>query len=70
MVAARLVAFGMPFREAHAIRVHLSRLPINRWPEWLQDVGFLAALNARGPLSGAFHWHIRGSKCNALAGMR
>lgn len=66
MVRDRLMHFGMKFTEADALRKHLQHTPINKWSEQLQDVAFLAVLNARGPWSGWRHWYIAGSKCNGL----
>lgn len=68
MVAERLVHFGMGAHDAKRVRVHLASVSIDKWSGTLQDVAFVAALNARGPWSGAHHWHLPGSKCNRLVG--
>ena len=70
MVAKRLRAFGMDPVHATTIRVRLQHTPIHVWSESLQDVGFVAVLNARGPWTGWRHWYLQGSPCNALAGAR
>ncbi|MGI9136397.1 MAG: hypothetical protein ACR2JS_04955, partial [Candidatus Nanopelagicales bacterium] len=70
MISARLRDFGMPGAEARRIRIYLQRTPIHHWSEQLQDVGFIAVLNARGPWSGWRHWYLSGSRCNAIAGAR
>lgn len=63
MVRARLVEHGVPWREARRIRVQLHATPIHRWPERLQDVAFAAVITTPG---GWRHWHLAGSRCNAL----
>ena len=70
MVAARLRDHGMGRAEAKALRIKLQATPIHRWSEDLQDVGFIAVLNARGPWSGWRHWYLAGSPCNSLVGAR
>jgi hypothetical protein len=60
MVADRLVDHGMPHALARTVRQQLQRIPINRWPGVLQDVGALEVL-ARG---GVHHWD--GPGCHHL----
>lgn len=48
------------------LKKHLRATPIKKWEPVYQDVAFAAVLNARGPWSGAKHWHLAGSKCNQL----
>lgn len=62
MVRDRLRRNGMPARQATAVRVMLSGLPIYRWPATYQRVGMAEVLD-RG---GAFHWHLSGSRCEGL----
>lgn len=66
MVADRLRQFGMPAKQARALRVTLQRTPIHKWEERVQDVAFFAVLNAEGPWTGWRHWHLAGSRCNRL----
>ena len=68
MVAERLREFGAGARAARAVRIELQQMTIDRWPAVLQDVAFMAVLNARGKWSGTKHWHLKGSRCNSLAG--
>lgn len=64
MVQARLVRFGMPKREAARIRVTLTRKPIAKWSEVLQDVAHAEVLSHP---HGWRHWYLAGSSCNRLA---
>lgn len=55
--------------ERDALRTVVIRLrakPINQWPRYWQDRAFFTALNYQGPFSGWRHWHLAGSRCNAL----
>lgn len=65
MVADRLRDHGAT--GVKPLRVRLQATPISKWPPIMQDVGFAAVLNARGPWSGWRHWHYPGSACNRLA---
>lgn len=66
MVKDRLEQFGMSHREARKVRIYLSRLHyIHTWPGVYQDIGFNEVVE-RG---GAFHWFLRGSRCDGLAAM-
>lgn len=64
MVAQRLREHG--YTPAKNVRERLLRTPIKRWEPIYQDIGFAAALNARGPWSGWRHWYYPGSRCNGL----
>ena len=66
MVRDRLVKFGAPKQTANKILTHLKATPINHWEPQFQNIGFVAALNARGKWSGAHHWIVTGSRCNRL----
>lgn len=66
MIAARLRHFGMSAVAAKRVRVTLQRTPIHKWDERIQDIGFVAVLNARGPWTGWRHWELTGSPCNTL----
>jgi len=65
MVAARLKEHGLSKDAARRIQKTLQSRSIKNWEPIYQDIGFAAALNAKGPWSGAGHWHHPGS-CNAL----
>lgn len=41
----------------------LRAMPINRWPRYWQDAAFFTAWRDG---HGAKHWHLNGSRCNAL----
>lgn len=66
MTAWRLKDFGLTRRQATEVRSWLRSRPITHWPENVQDVAFIATLNARGPWSGWRHWYLSGSRCNTL----
>lgn len=70
MIAARLRDHGLDPGNARRIRVALQATHIAAWPAPLQDAGFVAVLNARGPWTGWRHWHHVGSRCNRLAASR
>jgi hypothetical protein len=59
MVADRLVAYGMPKRQARAVRTYLAARNISKWPGWFQDIGFLEVVK-RG---GRFHWNGGSHSC-------
>lgn len=61
MVAERLKAKGITGAKAKAIRLHLQRVEIARWPGRLQDVGFVSVVTS----GGAHHWRLSGSVCEA-----
>jgi hypothetical protein len=65
MVAKRLDAHGHP--DWRSVRARLRATPIHRWDPMLQDVGFVAVLNADGKWSGWRHWYYAGHHCNRLA---
>ena len=58
MVADRLVTYGMSKTEAKDLRKDLQKHSIDTWKPVYQDVGFVAALNARGPWTGWKHWAV------------
>lgn len=66
MVAASLHQHGMTWEKAKKIRTHLRATPIRHWKPAYQNVAFAATLNAKGPWTGAHHWHHPGSHCNNL----
>ncbi len=68
MTAWRLKDHGLTRAQAREIRAWLRARPITKWPEPVQDVAFMASLNARGPWSGWRHWYLAGSRCNTLTG--
>jgi hypothetical protein len=66
MVAKRLTDYGMPKSKQKALIEKLRGKSIDKWEPIYQDVGFVAALNAKYPWSGWRHWYVEGSKCNDL----
>jgi hypothetical protein len=58
MVANRLVDYGMPAWQRKPLIKRLQSKPIESWSPIHQDIGFVAALNAREPWSGWRHWQI------------
>jgi len=67
MTAWRLKDHGLTRAQAREIRAWLRARPITKWPEPVQDVAFMASLNALGPWSGWRHWYLAGSRCNTFA---
>lgn len=65
MVANRLVEFGMPKSKVEKLVKHLQSRSIDAWEPVYQDIGFVAALNAKHHWSGWTHWSVN-SKCNHL----
>lgn len=65
MVADRLVNHGMPKSQEKDLIKDLQKHPIDAWKPIYQDVGFVSALNAKGPWSGWKHWSVN-SQCNKL----
>ena len=65
MVANRLVDYGMPKSKTKKLVKHLQSKSIDQWEPIYQDVGFVAALNAKYHWSGWTHWAVN-SKCNEL----
>ena len=51
-------------RERSTEIINLRRVPINHWPRYWQDAAFFTAWRDS---AGAKHWHLDGSRCNALA---
>ena len=49
-------------------RVWLQSHPITAWSRYWQDRAFYTVWNQAGAASGAKHWYLSGSACNALAG--
>jgi hypothetical protein len=66
MVANRLVDYGMPKQKRNALVKRLQSKPIDAWKPLHQDIGFVAALNAKHPWSGWRHWYFANSPCNKL----
>jgi hypothetical protein len=62
MVRDQLRDHGATRKQAKAVRVLLSGLPINQWPGVYQDMGFIETVE-RG---GWFHWR-NGDRCDRLA---
>ena len=50
-------------RTKRAEIIALRVVPINRWPRYWQDAAFFTAWRDG---HGAKHWHLNGSRCNAL----
>lgn len=65
MVANRLVEFGMPKSKVKPLVKHLQSRSIDTWEPIYQDIGFVAALNAKHSWSGWRHWKVN-SECNKL----
>jgi hypothetical protein len=65
MVANRLVDYGMHESKAKKLVKHLQSRPIDAWEPIYQDIGFVAALNAKHSWSGWRHWGVN-TKCNLL----
>ena len=65
MVANRLVDYGMPKSKTKKLVKHLQSKSIDAWEPIYQDVGFVAALNAKYHWSGWTHWAVN-SECNKL----
>ena len=53
-----------------AQRVWLQAHPITSWSRYWQDRAWYTVWNYSGKASGAKHWFLSGSACNALAGSR
>lgn len=68
IVVRALKADGMGAQQAKRLRMHLSRTPIQQWSRRMQDTAFFAVLNYSSPFSGADHWFLKNSRCNALVG--
>ena len=66
MVADAIRDEGIPWSKAKKIRTELRATPIRKWKPIYQDIAFATVLNARGPWSGAHHWHYPGHRCNRL----
>lgn len=66
MVAKRLTDYGMPKSKQKPLIEKLRSKSIDKWDPIYQDVGFVAALNAKHLWSGWRHWYVKGSKCNDL----
>lgn len=60
---------GVAKRDARRIYRVLVSTPINRWARPMQDMAFFVVLNHDGDRSGARHWYLSGSRCNALGGI-
>lgn len=65
MVANRLVEYGMPKSKVEKVVKHLQSKSIDAWEPVYQDIGFVAALNAKHSWSGWRHWGVN-SECNKL----
>jgi hypothetical protein len=62
VVSRRLDQFGLAKPTIRAIREHLAATEIAKWEPHFQDIAFNQVI-AEG---GSNHWHIAGSRCNAL----
>lgn len=65
MVANRLVDHGMHKSKVKKLVKHLQSRSIDTWEPVYQDIGFVAALNAKHHWSGWRHWAVD-SQCNKL----
>ena len=65
MVANRLVTYGMSKSKTKDLVKDLQKHSIDTWKPVYQDIGFVAALNAKGPWSGWTHWKVN-SECVKL----
>jgi len=63
MVAKRLMDYGMPKEKMKPLVKHLRSKSIDAWEPIYQDIGFVAALNAKHPWSGWRHWAVD-TECN------
>lgn len=69
MIRAELRSEGVSKREARSVFTVLSSNSISRWSRSMQDMAFFLVLNHGRPFSGAKHWYLAGSSCNALGGL-
>lgn len=69
MIRRELRETGTSARDARAVWSVLAANPISRWSRSMQDMAFFLVLNAEGDRSGARHWYLAGSRCNALGGL-
>lgn len=61
-VRERLLKFGVPRKQAKAVREYLAARPIHTWPALYQRIAFAEVLD-----DGLWkHWHLAGSRCNSL----
>jgi hypothetical protein len=61
-VRERLLKFGVPRKQAKAVREYLAARPIHTWPALYQRIVFAEALD-----DGIWkHWYLAGSRCNSL----
>ena len=51
---------------AVAYSATLRKLPMNKWPERVQDAAFVFTLHHTGKWSEWQHWYLAGSRCNRL----
>lgn len=65
MVANRLADHGMPRSKVKSLVKHLKSRSIDTWEPVYQDIGFVAALNAKHKWSGWTHWSVD-RQCNKL----
>ena len=65
MVAKRLREYGMHESKVKPLVKHLQSKSIDEWEPVYQDIGFVAALNAKYPWSGWRHWAVD-KPCNKL----
>lgn len=63
MVAKRLMDNGMPKSKSKSLVKHLQSRSIDTWKPVYQDIGFVAALNAKHKWSGWRHWAVD-RQCN------
>lgn len=65
MVAERLASNGATPRLVRRLLASARELPINKWKEHYQDIGFVAAITSKEGM-GWKHWYLAGSPCNSL----
>lgn len=65
MVAERLASHGATPRLVRRLLASAKGLPINKWKEHYQDIGFVAAVTSKEGM-GWRHWYLAGSPCNSM----
>lgn len=69
MVAERLASHGATPRLVRRLLASAKGLPINKWKEHYQDIGFVAVITSTEGM-GWKHWYLAGSRCNRLVPAR
>lgn len=65
MVAERLADHGATPLLVRRLLASAKELPVNKWKEHYQDIGFVAVITSTKG-QGWKHWYLAGSRCNRL----